>query len=138
MYWPLPTAIAVTSGVQAELVQHGGKIFDPSLKPSLGSAETAVAQLEVRFAKEPFNAPTADELADLGLGDKELAAAAEQQRLLRLPNNIILGPKAPALAMRYIPPAVTICCRRCAPGVDNTRRTDPIAGALDARLDPKD
>src|SRR5699024_11823441 len=87
---------------QAELVQHGGKIFDPSLKPSLGSAETAVAQLEVRFAKEPFNAPTADELADLELGDTELAAAAEQQRLLRLPNNTILGPKAPARAMRYV------------------------------------
>lgn len=120
---------------QAELVQHGGKIFDPSLKPSLGSAETAVAQLEVRFAKEPFNAPTADELADLGLGDKELAAAAEQQRLLRLRNNIILGPKAPALAMRYIAqlpqPFAAADARRA---LDTTRRTlIPLLEHLDAR-----
>src|SRR5699024_8085272 len=87
------------------------------------------------FAKEPFNAPRADELADLGLGDKELAAAAEQQRLLRLPNNILLGRKAPALAMRYIAqlpqPFAAADARRA---LDTTRRTlIPLLEQLDAR-----
>ena len=120
---------------QAALLQHGGKIFDPNFKPSLGSAETAVAQLEARFATEPFNAPTADELADLGLGDKELAAAAQQQRLLRLPGNIVLGPKTPALAMRHIAqlpqPFAAADARRA---LDTTRRTlIPLLEHLDAR-----
>lgn len=87
---------------QAQLTQESGRIADPALRPSLGAAEPAVAELEQRLAKAPFTAPTATELAELGLGDKALAAAAHQQRLLRLPGNIVLSPKAPALAMRQL------------------------------------
>src|SRR5699024_5205461 len=64
---------------QAELTQTSGRIADPNLKPSLGTAEAAVAELEAWFINDPFRAPTADELTQLGLGDKELAAAADQQ-----------------------------------------------------------
>ncbi|HEY4557655.1 MAG TPA: SelB C-terminal domain-containing protein, partial [Enteractinococcus sp.] len=72
------------------------------LQPTLGAAEQAIATLEQRLTDDPFTAPTAHELEELGLGEKELAAAAQQQRLVRLQDNIVLGPKAPALAMRQL------------------------------------
>ena len=42
------------------------------------------------------------ELGDPGLGARELAAAAAQGRLLRLPDEVVLLPAAPALAMREL------------------------------------
>lgn len=119
----------------AQVQQRAGRIFDPDLRPTLGGAEAAVAELEQRFADEPFAAPTADELADLGLDDKALAAAAEQQRLLRFEDNIVLSPKTPALAMRQIvqlEQPFTVSAARQALGT--TRRTlIPLLEHLDAR-----
>src|SRR5699024_1005895 len=99
------------------------------------ASSSAVAQIEARFATEPFNAATADELADLGRGDKELPAAAQQRRLLRLPGDIVLGPKPPALAIRHIAqfpePFAAAAARRA---LDTTRRTlIPLLEHLDAR-----
>lgn len=120
---------------EAKLQQATGRISDPTLQPSLGAAEAAVAELEQRFADDPFSAPTADELDQLGLGDKELAAAAEQQRMLRLKDNIVLSPKTPALAMRQIvqlEQPFTVSDARQALGT--TRRTlIPLLEHLDAR-----
>lgn len=120
---------------EAKLQQSAGRISDPTLQPSLGAAGAAVAELEQRFADDPFSAPTADELDQLGLGDKELAAAAEQQRLLRLKDNIVLSPKTPALAMRQIvqlEQPFTVSDARQA--LDTTRRTlIPLLEHLDAR-----
>lgn len=120
---------------EAGLTQHAGRVADPSLKPSLGAAESAVMALEQRLAADPFTAPTADELAELGLGDKELAAAAQQQRLLRLPDNIVLHPKTPALAMRELvrldQPFTAAQARHA---LNTTRRTlIPLLEHLDAR-----
>ena len=49
------------------------------------------------------HAPEAEELAALGLGARELAAAERTGRLLRLRDGVGLLPTAPALAMRYWP-----------------------------------
>jgi selenocysteine-specific elongation factor len=87
---------------EAGLRQSAGRVSNPDLRPTLGAAEAAVATLEQRLADEPFTAPTADELDELNLDEKDLAAAAEQQRLVRLADTIVLGPKAPALAMREL------------------------------------
>ena len=120
---------------EAKLQQSAGRIADPALRPSLGAAEAAVAELEQRFINDPFAAPTADDLDKLRLGDKELAAAAEQQRLLRLKDNIVLSPKTPALAMRQIvqlEQPFTVSDARQA--LDTTRRTlIPLLEHLDAR-----
>ncbi|GAA2027853.1 selenocysteine-specific translation elongation factor [Yaniella flava] len=120
---------------QAKLEQAAGRIADPVLQPTLGAAESKVAELERRFVQEPFAAPTADELAALGLGDKELAAAAQQQRVLRLDDNIVLSPKTPALAMRKIvqlEQPFTVSAARQTLGT--TRRTlIPLLEHLDAR-----
>ena len=87
---------------EAGLQQTEGRVSNPNLRPSLGTAEASIATLERRLEQDPFTAPTADELNELKLGDKDLAAAAKQQRLVRLADNIVLGPKAPALAMRHL------------------------------------
>ena len=70
------------------------------LKPTLGAAETAIATLEQRGRRTIYR-PTADELAQLGLGDKELAAAARNSATAP-GDNIVLHPKTPALAMREL------------------------------------
>ncbi len=120
---------------EAGLVQAEGKVADPDARPTLGHAEAAIASLEGRLLTEPFTAPTAAELAELGLGDKELAAAAKQDRLLRLADNIVLHPKAPALAMRALialPQPFTAADARQALGT--TRRTlIPLLEHLDDR-----
>ena len=120
---------------EAELQQASGRISDPSLQPSLGAAETAIATLEQRFADQPFTAPTAQELDELGLGEKELAAAAQQQRILRLQDSIVLGTKTPALAMRQLvqldQPFTAADARQA---LGTTRRTlIPLLEYLDAR-----
>ncbi|GAA4118172.1 selenocysteine-specific translation elongation factor [Enteractinococcus coprophilus] len=119
----------------AELAERSGRVTDPGLKPTLGAAEAAVVQLERRLLADPFTAPTADELAELGLSDKELAAAAHQQRLLRLPDNIVLHPKTPAMAMRKLvrleQPFTAADARQA---LGTTRRTlIPLLEHLDAR-----
>lgn len=120
---------------EAGLHQASGRISDPNVQPSLGAAETAIATLEQRLADEPFTAPTVQELDELGLGEKELAAAAQQQRLVRLQDNIVLGTKAPALAMRQLvqldQPFTAADARQA---LGTTRRTlIPLLEYLDAR-----
>lgn len=68
----------------------------------LGPAEAGVAEVERRLRESPFAAPERDDLAALGLGARELAAAARLGRLLRLPDDVVLLPDGPARAMREL------------------------------------
>ncbi|MFC7466287.1 SelB C-terminal domain-containing protein [Brachybacterium sp. GCM10030252] len=86
----------------AGLSQADGRVRDAASDDGLGAAEESLRSLETRLAAEPFSAPEADDLRGLGLGPRELAAAARQGRLLRLPGEVILLPTAPALAMREL------------------------------------
>lgn len=52
----------------------------------------AVGVLEGRLAVSPFRAPKADELAWLGLGARELAAAVRAGRLSKIADGLVLGP----------------------------------------------
>ena len=61
-----------------------------------------MAELEDRLRAAPFSAPEADDLARLGLGSRELAAAENRGRLLRLAGGVVLLPAAPAQAMRVL------------------------------------
>ncbi|GAB3561250.1 selenocysteine-specific translation elongation factor [Spelaeicoccus albus] len=87
---------------EAGLVMHDGNIRPPGQPGDLGPAEAAVVELEDRLAADPFTAPEMGELAELGLGRRELAAAERRGRLLRLSEHIVLLPNAPALAMRTL------------------------------------
>lgn len=88
--------------IEAELEQRGGQVRLPGGRDDLGPTEAAVAHLVARLKDVPFQAPEADELAKLGLGVRELAAAERHGRLLRLRDGVVLLPTAPALAMRTL------------------------------------
>lgn len=68
----------------------------------LGAAEEGLAHLEQRLRVEPFAAPEAADLDELGLGVRELAAAERLGRVIRLDGGVVLLPSAPALAMRTL------------------------------------
>lgn len=93
----LGLAIAAAKAESSE-----GALRLPGQQASLGAAESGVAAVEKRLKKEPFSAPEADELAELGLGPKELAAAERAGRLLRLKQGIVLLPSAPEEARRRL------------------------------------
>lgn len=119
----------------AGLEQHDGVIRAPGAGADLGPAEAAVAELEVRLQAAPFHAPEADDLAALQLGVRELAAAERAGRLLRLRDELVLLPTAPALAMRELArldqPFTVSAARRA---LDTTRRVAiPLLEHLDAR-----
>ncbi|TQJ61377.1 selenocysteine-specific elongation factor [Arthrobacter sp. SLBN-83] len=119
----------------AELEQEGGHVRLPGSHDNLGPIEPAIVQLERRLSATAFHAPEADELAALGLGARELAAAERTGRLLRLRDGVVLLPTAPALAMRTLAglaqPFTTSQARQA---LDTTRRIAiPLLEHLDSR-----
>ncbi len=102
-----PHAPAAAGPLVRAVVQAAGLVLvDGRVRPrsagGLGPAEPAVAELEARLRESPFVAPERDDLAELGLGQRELAAAARLGRLVRLADDIVLLPDAPARAMREL------------------------------------
>ena len=93
----LGIAVAAAKVEQADGV---GRL--PGHKVDLGEAEASVAKLEAWLADDPFAAPEADELQELRLGAKQLAAAENAGRLLRLGQGIIVLPSAPQQAKQRI------------------------------------
>jgi selenocysteine-specific elongation factor len=116
----------------AGLEQVGGRVRRPGSVPELG---TGVATLLARLAGEAFQAPEQPELDALGVGRREIAAAVAVGRLLRLPDDVLLLPDAPAQAMRLLavlPQPFTASAARQALGT--TRRVAiPLLEHLDAR-----
>ena len=74
----------------------------PGHAADLGPAEKGVAEVEKRLRSQPFAAPEAHELKELGLGPKELAAAERAGRLLRLAGGVVLLPTAPRVAQDVV------------------------------------
>ncbi|MDO5698502.1 MAG: SelB C-terminal domain-containing protein [Dermatophilus congolensis] len=128
---PLVQALASEAGLELER----GVIREPGSAPDLGPAEAGLVALEQRLAERPFRAPERGELADLGLGPRQLAAAVALGRLVDLGDNIVLTPVAPAQAMRLIaalPQPFSTAQAREALGT--TRRVAiPLLEHLDAR-----
>lgn len=119
----------------AGLETSGGLIRKPGAKVDLGGAEKAVATVEGWLDDEPFAAPEADELAELKLGPRQLAAAAQAGRLLRLPGEVILLPDAPrraAAILAKLEQPFTLSQARKA--LDTTRRVAvPLLEYLDGQ-----
>ncbi|MFC5289616.1 selenocysteine-specific translation elongation factor [Actinokineospora guangxiensis] len=116
--------LAVSGG----LVRAGGDGLPDALA-------AVVAVLEERWAAAPFAAPEADDLAALGLGQKELAAAERAGRLVRLSPSVVLPADAPATAaslLAALPAPFTVSAARSALGA--TRRVAvPLLEHLDRR-----
>lgn len=131
---PHPSLLGLIVKAEA-LAERDGKVVDPAHVAGLGAAEKSVSTIEARLKKDPFAAPEAYDLQELGLGPKELAAAHKQGRLLRLDEGLVLLPSAPALAMRELarlPQPFTTSQARAALGT--TRRVViPLLEHLDGR-----
>ncbi len=119
---------------EAGLELADGRVRQPGAG-GLGAAESGIAQVEHWLREAPFAAPEAHELADLGLGARELAAASRVGRILRLPGEVVLLPDGPARAMRSLaalPQPFTLSEARQA--LDTTRRVAvPLLEHLDSR-----
>ena len=107
-----------------ELEETGGRVRKrgsaPVLRPDLG---VAVSRLIASLEVEPFAAPEQQQLASLGLGRRELGAAAAARAILLLPGNVALLPSAPRVAedrLRGLPQPFTLSAARQALGT--TRR----------------
>ena len=145
----LLSAIVRKSGLLVE----DGRIRSKAAVRGMGAAEPAVQALEKDWAGSPYRAPEARVLERLRLGPREIAAAEKQGRLIRLGgsdarggagvrggtagqgDSILLGPQAPAQAMRVLTglsqPFTTSEARKA---LDTTRRTViPLLEHLDAR-----
>ncbi|OBH02861.1 SelB C-terminal domain-containing protein [Mycobacterium sp. E1747] len=97
--------------------------------------DKAVRTVEEWLAAEPFRAPEADELAELKLGPRELAAAVRAGRLARIADGVVLGAGAlerAAGVLAGLPQPFTVSDARRALGT--TRRVAvPLLEQLDAR-----
>jgi selenocysteine-specific elongation factor len=97
--------------------------------------EKAVRTIEEWLAAEPFRAPEADELAELQLGPRELAAAARAGRLTRIADGVVLGADALDRAVSVLatlPQPFTVSEARRALGTSR-RVAVPLLEQLDAR-----
>jgi selenocysteine-specific elongation factor len=130
----LEVPAAVISAIAAEgnaLVVVDARIRRLTDIPQVGpQVQTLLARLE----KSPFHAPDRDELATLGLGDRELAVACREQLLLRLAAGIYLRADAPDRAVELLEQLAqpfTVSAARTALG--STRRVVvPLLEHLDA------
>ncbi|MFF5212644.1 selenocysteine-specific translation elongation factor [Streptosporangium sp. NPDC000396] len=95
----------------------------------------AVAALKAELAERPFDAPTAERLAELDLTGKSLAAAIRAGELLAVARNVVLLPDAPELAATLLgglPSPFTVSQARAA--LNTSRRVAvPLLEHLDAR-----
>ncbi|WP_424626788.1 selenocysteine-specific translation elongation factor [Bradyrhizobium sp. SYSU BS000235] len=119
----------------AGLELHNGYVRLPRVRVDLGRAEVGVAKLEARLLANPFLAPLVGDLAALGLGARELAAAERAQRVLRLQGGVVLLPSAPELAIQalaQLPQPFTTSQARQALGTSR-RVAIPLLEHLDGR-----
>lgn len=86
----------------AGLPVHAGRVGSSGGLPA--AVRTAVETLRQELVADPFRAPTADRLAELRLGERELAAAERCELLLRVATGIVLLPDAPQRALRRLHP----------------------------------
>ena len=107
-------------------------------KPGAGlpaRVDKAVRTVEEWLADEPFRAPEADELAELKVGARELAAAEKAGRLTRIADGVVLGPDALDRAteiLTTLPQPFTVSEARRALGTSR-RVAVPMLEQLDAR-----
>jgi selenocysteine-specific elongation factor len=79
---------------EAGLELVDGRLGRPGVQPSVGAAAGALDGLLKRLADRPFDAPERPELAELGVGPRELAVAARAGQLLRLAPDLVVAADA--------------------------------------------
>jgi selenocysteine-specific elongation factor len=126
----------VTALVAPPLATRDGRVVDVTAPPPLPAlVATAVATVVRELQARPFAAPEAGQLAALGLGTRQLAAAEQAGALLRITDGVVLLPDADhqaAEALAGLPQPFTLSEARQALGT--TRRVAvPLLEYLDRR-----
>jgi len=107
---------ALVAGSGGALVARGGRITRPGAAPGFSDAvRRALDELCRRLEADPFDAPSAPELAAAGLSREVLAAAAAAGMVLRLPADVIVHPIAPEAAraaLAELPQPFTVSAAR--------------------------
>ncbi|MEP6697198.1 MAG: selenocysteine-specific translation elongation factor [Pseudonocardiales bacterium] len=130
----LPDLRLVQALVAAPLRLVDGRITSaaPALPPSI---ERSIATLREDLRAQPFAAPEAHRLAELGLGSRQLAAAVRAGALDKIGEGIYLLPAAVGAAAEVLaglPQPFTVSEARAA--LDTTRRVAvPLMELLDAQ-----
>lgn len=131
----LPAAELVAVLVDGTGLEVGDGVVRPPGAGLPARVDKAVRTVEEWLAEDPFRAPEADELAELRLGPRELAAAVRAGRLQRIADGIVLGPDAFERARQILaalPQPFTVSDARRA--LRTTRRVAvPLLEQLDAR-----
>lgn len=122
----LPDAALITTVLDSPAAQgislRRGRVRDGEA-PLPNPVRDAVNTIKRALRAHPFQAPTADELAALGVGEQELAAAERVGELLRLGPGLVLLPDAENEAVERLselPSPFTLGQARTA--LDTTRR----------------
>ena len=93
----------VETSADSTLSIREGRVVDVGRRHVLPPAvASGVAAITERLAAAPFEAPEAAELAQLGLGPRELAAAERAGLLLRIAPGVVLGPDAETQAVQRL------------------------------------
>jgi selenocysteine-specific elongation factor len=98
----LPSPELVGAVLREPLRLVGGRVLASGGDVLPAAVEKALAALTDDLAGNPFAAPTAERLRDLGLDPARVAAAARAGRLLRLAPGVVLLPDADRRAVRLL------------------------------------
>ncbi|HEX4728796.1 MAG TPA: selenocysteine-specific translation elongation factor [Jatrophihabitans sp.] len=95
-------ALARAAATEAGLDWSDGRLARPGSQPSVGTAAGPMAVLLQRLANRPFDAPERPELAEQGIGPRELAVAAKAGQLLRLAPDLVVAADAAERAVQVL------------------------------------
>lgn len=133
-------ALPDDAALLAELVRHAGlvvqdgRVVRPGPAPPAATVLPVLREIVDRLRAAPFAAPERDELGALGLGNRQLSAAAKAGLLLRIAPEIVLLPDAVEHAielLRTVPQPFTTSAARQA--LRTTRRVVvPLLEHLDS------
>jgi selenocysteine-specific elongation factor len=130
----LPDAELLPAVVRSPFVLRDGRVLDDAaVLPD--AVQRAVDEIRSRLAADPFAAPEAPELAEAGLGVRELAAAVRSGQLVRIADGVVLAPGVAEEArarLAAIPQPFTLSQARQAWGTSR-RVAVPLMEWLDAR-----
>ena len=98
----LPSPELVVAVLQEPLHLYGGRVLASDDEALPAELEQALVALAADLASNPFGAPTADQLRELGLDATRTAAAVKAGRLLRLAPGIVLLPGADVHAVEQL------------------------------------
>ena len=84
------------------LVLRAGRVLRVAAAPGAAAVRPALAALREQLDRDPFAAPEADRLAELGLGPRQLAALVRAGELLKVADGVVLLPGADERAVAVL------------------------------------